>query len=111
MNQVEPTRDDEWEREILDAVVRSADPSTLPSGGSFEEIALQGSFPKTTITVRVRLAGPPRVLDLGFRLWDDRGRPDYRGPDGDTEDPSSAATVILANVMEDAARRHRPRQL
>jgi len=106
MKHVEPTRDDEWEREILDAVVRAADPSVLPSGGSFEEIALQASFPKTIITVRVRLGTPPRVLDLWFPLWDDSGHPEYQGPDGDTEDPSSAATVILANVMEDTARRH-----
>ena len=103
-------RDDEWEREILDAVVRGPDPSMLPSGGSFEEIALQGSSPKTTITVRVRLVAPPRVLELGFPLWDDRSHPEYQDPDGDTENPTSAATVILANVMEDAARRYRPRQ-
>ncbi len=103
--------DDAWERDLLEAVERAADPGGwLPEGGSFDEITLQGDFPETVLRISVRFADPPRSDHMTSPFWDVHGRPQYRDPDGETEDVQSAASEILTNVMENAGRGARRRQ-
>ncbi len=103
--------DDSWERDLLEAVKDAAGPSGwLPAGGSFDEIALQGDFPETVLRISFSIADPARSDAMTFPLWDVHERPQYRGPDGETEDVQSAASEILTNVMENAGRGARRRQ-
>jgi hypothetical protein len=100
-------RDDGWELELLDAVRRSADSTSwLPAGVYFEEVGLRGVFPDTTLVVRLRTSDPSRTQEFSFPLWDDLGQPEYRDLEGDREDVTSAATLVLTNVMEGAGRRY-----
>jgi hypothetical protein len=101
-------RDDNWEQEVRNGVEEAAHRvSWLPDGGRFVSVELAGSFPNSTINVRIALVDPPREQEIAFRLWDDTGLPEFFDAHGGLEDPESAANVILTNVSEDAIRYYR----